>query len=110
VRWFATPPILDQVLVASDSRGDLGSSACVSRQRPVRQVAASELDVDRPTGAMRDLYAHHGVDMAGARRALAAQPGRVGALIYVDKRWVELDLVAGLGLFGRVWPCLCAAM
>jgi hypothetical protein len=69
---------------------------------------ASELDVDSPTGAMRDLYARHETDMAAARQALAAQPGQVGALIYMGTRWVGIDLLAGPGLFGRAWPRLCA--
>jgi hypothetical protein len=57
---------------------------------------------------MRDLYARHEADMGAARRALAAQPGQVGALIYMGTRWVGLDLLAGPGLFGRAWPRLCA--
>ncbi len=69
---------------------------------------ADELEVDSPTGAMRDLYARHETDVAAARRVLAAQPGQVGALIYMDGRWVGLDLLAGPGLFGRAWPRLCA--
>jgi hypothetical protein len=64
--------------------------------------------VDSPTGAMRDLYARHEADMGAARRALAAQPGQVGALIYMGTRWVGLDLLAGPRLFGRAWPRLCA--
>jgi hypothetical protein len=40
---------------------------------------ADELDVDSPTGAMRDLYARHETDMAAVRQALPAQPGQVGA-------------------------------
>jgi len=64
--------------------------------------------VDSATGAMRDVYARHQADMTAARQVLAAQPGQVGALIYMDGRWVGLDLVAGPGLFGRAWPRLCA--
>ncbi len=69
---------------------------------------ASQLRVDSATGAMRDVYARHQADMTAARQVLAAQPGQVGALIYMDGRWVGLDLVAGPGLFGRAWPRLCA--
>jgi hypothetical protein len=69
---------------------------------------ASELDVDSPTGAMRDLYACLEADMTAARQALAAQPGQIGALIYMGTWWVGLDLLAGSGLFGRAWPRLCA--
>lgn len=57
---------------------------------------------------MRDVYARHQTDMTAARQALAAQPGQVGALIYMVGRWVGLDLLAGPGLFGRAWPRLCA--
>ena len=53
---------------------------------------------------MRDLYAA----MRWTRQALAAQPGQVGALIYMAGRWAGLDLLAGPGLFGRAWPRLCA--
>ena len=69
---------------------------------------ASELDVDSPTGAMRDLYARHEADIGAARQALAAQPSQVGALVYMSDRWAGLDLLAGPGLFGRAWPRLCA--
>ena len=69
---------------------------------------AAELDVASPTGAMRDLYVSHERDLEAARRALAAQPGQVGALIYIANRWVGLDVLAGPRLFGRAWPRLCA--
>ena len=69
---------------------------------------ASQLRVDSATGAMRDVYARHQADLTAARQALAAQPGQVGALIYMAGRWVGLDLLAGPGLFGRAWPRLCA--
>jgi hypothetical protein len=69
---------------------------------------ASELDVDSPTGAIRDLYARHKTDTAAARQTLAAPPGQVGALVYMGSQWVGLDLLAGPRLFGRAWPRLCA--
>jgi hypothetical protein len=49
---------------------------------------------------MRDLYARRDTNLAAARQALAAQPGHVGALIYMGTRWVGLDLLAGPGLSG----------
>jgi ARG and Rhodanese-Phosphatase-superfamily-associated Protein domain len=69
---------------------------------------ASRLRVDSATGAMRDVYASHQTDLTAARQALAAQPGQVGALVYMAGRWVGFDLLAGAGLFGRAWPRLCA--
>jgi hypothetical protein len=69
---------------------------------------ASELEVDSPTGAMRDLFARHEADMGAARQALAAQPGQVGAIIYTAGRWAGLELLAGPGLFRRAWPRLSA--
>ena len=69
---------------------------------------ASQLRVDSATGAMRDVYARHQTDLMAARQALAAQPGQIGALIYMGTRWVGIDLLAGPGLFGRAWPRLCA--
>jgi hypothetical protein len=69
---------------------------------------ASELDVDSATSAMRDVYAHHDQDMAAARRELTAQPGQVGAIVYIAGRWAGLDLLASPGLFARTWPRLCA--
>ncbi len=57
---------------------------------------------------MRDVCARHQTDLTAARQALAAQPGQVGALIYMAGRWVGLDLLAGPRLFGRAWPRLCA--
>jgi hypothetical protein len=44
---------------------------------------AWKLEVDSAPGAMRDLYARHRTDLAAAAQALAAQPGQVGALIYM---------------------------
>jgi hypothetical protein len=35
---------------------------------------------------MRDVHARHQGDLAAARQALAAQPGQVGILIYVNGR------------------------
>jgi hypothetical protein len=69
---------------------------------------ASQLRVDSATGAMRDVYARHQTDLMAARQALAAQPGQIGALIYMGTQWVGADLLAGPGLFGRAWPRLCA--
>jgi hypothetical protein len=69
---------------------------------------ASELAVDSSTGAMHDVYARHEADVVAARRALAAQPGQIGALIYMAGRWVGLDVLAGPRLFARAWPRLCA--
>jgi hypothetical protein len=57
---------------------------------------------------MRDFYARYDSEMTGARQALAAQPGQVGALIYIASRWVGLDLLAGPKLFARAWSRLCA--
>ena len=86
-------------------RGHMAGQGEVWAQLSMR---ASELDVDSPTGAMRDLYASHESDLAAARQALAAQPGQVGAIIYIANRWVGLDVLAGPRLFGRAWPRLCA--
>ncbi len=69
---------------------------------------ADELDVDSPTGAIRDLYASHATEMAAARQALASQPGQLGALMCKGSRWVGPDLLAGPGLFAHAWPRLCA--
>jgi ARG/rhodanese/phosphatase superfamily protein len=69
---------------------------------------ADELEVDSPTAAMPDLYVRYETDMVAAYHALAAQPGQVGALIYMGPRWVGLDFLAGSRLFGRAWPRLCA--
>jgi hypothetical protein len=86
-------------------RGHMADQGEVWAQLSMR---ASELDVDSPTGALRDLYASHESDLAAARQALAAQPGQVGAVIYMANRWVGLDVLAGPRLFGRAWPRLCA--
>ena len=68
---------------------------------------ASQLGVDSATGAMREVYARHQTNMTAARRALAAKPGQVGALMYMAGRWVGLDLLASPRLFARAWPRLC---
>ena len=36
------------------------------------------------------------------------RPGQVGALVFLGKRWLGLDLLPSAGLFERVWPRLCA--
>ena len=64
--------------------------------------------VASPTGAMRDFYERYEEEMAEMRRALAPVPGQVGSLVYLSGRWVGMDLLAGAGLFDRVWPRLCA--
>ena len=69
---------------------------------------AAEHKVHSPTGAMRDFYQRYEDEMTAARRALAAVPGQVGALVYLSGRWVGADLLAGAGLFSRAWPRLCA--
>ena len=69
---------------------------------------AAEHKVESPTGAMRDFYQRYEEEMTAARRALAAVPGQVGALVYLSGRWVGTDLLAGAGLFSRAWPRLCA--
>jgi hypothetical protein len=43
-----------------------------------------------------------------ARRTLALVAGQVGVLAYLSGRWVGMDLLAGAGLFSRIWPRLCA--
>lgn len=69
---------------------------------------AAEHGVQSPTGAMRDVYAHHEDRLTRACRAVAATAGQVGAIAYVAGRWIGTDIVATAGLFARVWPRLCA--
>jgi hypothetical protein len=68
---------------------------------------ATQHRVESPTAAMHDYYTRYDTEMTAARQALAAQPGQVGALIYVAGRWVGLDLLAGPRLFARAWSRLC---
>jgi hypothetical protein len=73
---------------------------------------ADELDVDTPTGAMRDVYARHEIDMAPARQALAAQPGQVGrssiwgASGWGSTSWPALgcSVAPGPGSARAMWP------
>jgi hypothetical protein len=69
---------------------------------------AAQHSVESPTGAMHDFYARYETEMTAARQALAAQPGQVGALVYITGRWVGLDLLAGPRLFARAGSRLCA--
>jgi hypothetical protein len=71
-------------------------------------LKAAAYEVDSPTGAMSDFYARHAQQMDAARAALASRPGQVGALVFLGKRWLGLDLLATPGLFERAWPRLCA--
>jgi hypothetical protein len=61
-----------------------------------------------PTGAMGDFYARHEDEVAAGRRALAARPGQVGAVVYLSGRWTGLDLLGGPRLFARAWERLVA--
>jgi hypothetical protein len=63
-----------------DGRGHMADQGEVWDQLADR---AEELQVDSPTGAMRDLYVRYDTDLGAARQALAAQPGQVGALLYI---------------------------
>jgi hypothetical protein len=69
--------------------------------------------VASPTGAMHDVYEQHAGDLEAARRALGAQPGQVGAVVYLGRgprrsaAWLGLDVLASPRLFARAWPHLC---
>ena len=69
---------------------------------------AAAHDVENPTGAMSDFYAHHADQVAAARTALAPRPGQVGALVFLGSRWLGLEFLPSPGLFERAWPRLCA--
>jgi hypothetical protein len=86
-------------------RGHMADQGGVWAQLACR---ASDLGVESPTEAMQDLYARYETDIEAARRALAAQPGQVGAVVSIRNRWAGLDLLAGPGLFNRAWSRLCS--
>jgi hypothetical protein len=69
---------------------------------------SSRLEVDSPTGAMRDVFTRLEDDLAAARQALAPRAEQVGALVFLAGRWVGLDLLPSPALFARAWPRLCA--
>jgi hypothetical protein len=60
------------------------------------------------TGAMHDFFAARRDDLAAARAALAPRPGQVGALVWLGRKWLGLELLASPRLFARAWPRLCA--
>ncbi len=105
---FASVRARKAARVSQSLRVGLGHLADQGEVWAQLSVRASELDVDSPTGAMRDLYVRHESDLAAARQALSVQPGQVGALVFMANRWVGLDVLAGPRLFGRAWPRLCA--
>jgi hypothetical protein len=87
------PPILDQVLVASDQRGDLGSSACVSRQRPVTQGSGR--------GARRGQADEcHARPLTPATRRVSLGPGRPAESGGPSSIWPDA---------GRTWSCWVVA-
>jgi hypothetical protein len=51
------------------------------------------------TRAMRDFYADHTQEMDAVRAALAPRAGQVGALVFLGKRWIGLDILPSPGLF-----------
>jgi len=69
---------------------------------------ATFLHTSSPTGAMNDVYGRYEETLRRARETLAAQPGQVGALVYLRGRWLGLDALAAPGLFARAWPRLCS--
>jgi len=71
-------------------------------------LKAAAHDVESPTGAMSDFYARYTQQMDAARATLARRPGQVGALVFVGKRWLGLELLPSPGLFEHAWPRLCA--
>ena len=82
--------------------------ATILTSEPVTHCALAVIPLLAPNLDDPDWYARHETDIAAARQTMAAQPGQVGVLTYVANRWVGLDLLAGTGLFARVWPRLCA--
>ncbi len=66
------------------------------------------LNIESPTGAMRDVYTRLEDDLAAARQALACRGDQVGALVLLAGEWVGLDLLPSPSLFSRAWPRLCA--
>jgi hypothetical protein len=71
-------------------------------------LKAAAHGVESPTAAMSDFYARHAEPVGAARAALALRHGQVGALVFLGRRWIGLDLLASPGLFERAWPRLCA--
>jgi hypothetical protein len=59
-----------------------------------------------PTGAMADIFEARARDLEGYERALSADPGQVGALVYGGGEWWGLELLAGPGLFRKAWARL----
>jgi hypothetical protein len=71
-------------------------------------MKAAAHGVESPTEAMSDFYVRYAEPVDAARAALAPRPGQVGALVFLGKRWIGLDLLPSPGLFERAWPRLCA--
>jgi ARG/rhodanese/phosphatase superfamily protein len=85
--------------------GHLGDQAEIWKDLAAK---AAFLRTSSPTGAMNDVYARYEETLRRARETLAAQPGQVGALVYLRGRWLGLDALAAPGLFARAWPRLCS--
>jgi hypothetical protein len=69
---------------------------------------ATFLHASSATDAMNDVFMRFGGALRQAGESLAAQPGQVGALVYLCGRWLGLDALAAPGLFARAWPRLCS--
>jgi hypothetical protein len=68
---------------------------------------AAKYRVESPTGAMRDVYDRYGRELAAGREALTARAGQVGAVVFLDGRWIGIDVLTSPRLFERVWRRLC---
>ncbi len=94
--------------VTRSARAGQGHVADQSGVWDALAARAAEHAVSSPTGAMHDFYAHYEPDIAATRTALAPLAGQIGAIVYLEGRWVGLELLAGPGLFACAWPRLCA--
>jgi hypothetical protein len=67
---------------------------------------ALALAVSSATHAMGDVFDAHKTDVGNYRRALVAQPGQIGAIVYGGVTWWGLELLPSPRLFAAAWPRL----
>src|SRR3989442_10441394 len=85
--------------------GHLGNQAEIWKDLAAK---ATFLHASSPTDAMNDVFGRYEETLRRARETLAAQPGQVGAVVYLRGRWLGLDALVAPGLFARAWPRLCS--
>lgn len=65
--------------------------------------AVEAAEIESPTGAVRDIYAHHRVRLSQLESLVSRHDGQVGALVCLEGRPVVLDYVSRPEVWAALW-------